>query len=113
VPVSKKTREEIHHLKKSMKVTSQAEVIEKAVAIVRAIDISRQGRELGQCGRSLPAAAVPVIPDATRRTSPSRPIPCLSSATGCQPLPTSRIAELIHIILFIWPAVCADCPDAA
>ena len=45
VPVSKKTREEIHHLKKSMKVTSQAEVIEKAVAIVRAIDIAAKGQD--------------------------------------------------------------------
>lgn len=43
VPVSKKTREEIHHLKKSMKVSSQAEVIEKAIAIVRAIDIAAKG----------------------------------------------------------------------
>ena len=40
VPVSKKTREDLHALKKSMQVASQAEVIEKAVAIVRAIDLA-------------------------------------------------------------------------
>ncbi|WDZ94848.1 hypothetical protein Herbaro_15315 [Herbaspirillum sp. WKF16] len=40
VPVSKKTREDLHALKKSMQVASQAEVIEKAVAIARAIDIA-------------------------------------------------------------------------
>ena len=45
VPVSKKTRDAIHHLKKSMRVTSQAEVIEKAVAIVRAIDIAAKGQD--------------------------------------------------------------------
>ncbi|HZG20062.1 MAG TPA: hypothetical protein VE092_08605 [Herbaspirillum sp.] len=45
VPVSRKTRDEIHHLKKSMRVSSQAEVIEKAVAIVRAIDIAARGED--------------------------------------------------------------------
>lgn len=43
VPVSRKTRDHIHHLKKSMRVSSQAEVIEKAVAIVRAIDLAAKG----------------------------------------------------------------------
>ena len=38
VPVSKKTREQLHHLKTSMGVASQAEVIEKAIAIINAID---------------------------------------------------------------------------
>ncbi len=45
VPVSRKTRDDIHHLKKSMRVSSQAEVIEKAVAIVRAIDLAARGEE--------------------------------------------------------------------
>lgn len=38
VPVSKTTREQLHALKTSMRVASQAEVIEKAIAIVSAID---------------------------------------------------------------------------
>lgn len=38
VPVSKTTREQLHALKASMQVASQAEVIEKAIAIVSAID---------------------------------------------------------------------------
>ena len=38
VPVSKTTREQLHALKASMRVSSQAEVIEKAIAIVAAID---------------------------------------------------------------------------
>jgi hypothetical protein len=38
VPVSKETREQLHALKVSMQVASQAEVIEKAIAIVSAID---------------------------------------------------------------------------
>lgn len=38
VPVSKTTREQLHLLKTSMRVASQAEVIEKAIAIVSAID---------------------------------------------------------------------------
>lgn len=38
VPVSKETRRQLHALKASMQVASQAEVIEKAIAIVSAID---------------------------------------------------------------------------
>ncbi|AYR23722.1 hypothetical protein RB25_05550 [Herbaspirillum rubrisubalbicans] len=45
VPVSRQTRDYIHHLKKSMRVSSQAEVIEKAVAIVRAIDLAAKGQD--------------------------------------------------------------------
>lgn len=37
VPVSRATREGLHELKESMAVASQAEVIEKAVAILLAI----------------------------------------------------------------------------
>ncbi|WP_019143063.1 hypothetical protein [Noviherbaspirillum massiliense] len=37
VPVTRETREGLHELKESMQVASQAEVIEKAVAILLAI----------------------------------------------------------------------------
>jgi hypothetical protein len=37
VPVTRETREGLHHLKESMGAASQAEVIEKAIAILLAI----------------------------------------------------------------------------
>jgi len=40
VPVSRKTRDDLHALKISMQASSQAEIIEKAVAIARAIDLA-------------------------------------------------------------------------
>lgn len=42
IPVSKKTRQGLHDLKDSMGAASQAEVIEKAVAILQAIQQAAQ-----------------------------------------------------------------------
>jgi hypothetical protein len=38
IPVSKATRQQLHALKTSMQASSQAEVIERAIAIISAID---------------------------------------------------------------------------